>query len=123
MSDTTKREKFEFKVGDIVEFAGDKGKVSYIKNRHPYPITVSFFNEKISPVVFTIDGKLHAHHTESLLKLIERPKKKVPVERRVNVYKDFISTGHASQQLADNSANSDRIACVKLTGTYEVEVE
>ncbi len=48
----------------------------------------------------------------------------VDVERWVNIYHgDQVSGAHHSQKAADMHADSNRIACIKLKGTYEEEVE
>lgn len=51
-----------------------------------------------------------------------KPRRKVTkiIERWVNVYKSGI-TIHDNKETADDSAGRDRIACCKLTGSYEVE--
>lgn len=76
------------------------------------------------------DDASRPHHAD----LIEylgptKPKQKrmvtKTVEAYMNVYPNPLNNKlHASKRLADgHAANHDRIACVKLTGTYEVEEE
>jgi len=53
----------------------------------------------------------------------DQEKKKVTklIERWTNVYTDGIGFTYLSENGANADAGVDRIACVKLTGTYEVE--
>ena len=41
----------------------------------------------------------------------------------LNKYQDGVIRYHATKELADNFAWADRIACVEMRGTYEIEVE
>lgn len=74
---------------------------------------------------FYCDGKHSTDHTHSVLTLVERPKKMVTktIERWANVYSDECVYIHHSREKADVYDGGNRIACVKLTGTYEVEEE
>jgi hypothetical protein len=68
-----------FQLGDIVSFGGLEGVVDGIGTIHTdeYPVSVDFNGDAD---YFTLDGKYHISHTEPLLKLISRPKKKVKKE-------------------------------------------
>ena len=46
---------------------------------------------------------------------------KKTVEHFANIYPDVSPCFHSTKELADRCATDDRIACVKLTGEYEVE--
>lgn len=129
--------KIEFQVGDIVEWCGVRGAVVFIddednSNSH-VRMKVTF---DLTPgstyqhqVWFTTDGRW-ANWQQPSLKLIERPKKKKLVNKKisrwVNIYSDGkLFADHLTKEDADASQRSDksRIACVELTGEYEVEVE
>ena len=72
---------------------------------------------------FTKDGRYASWCKEPSLIFVERPKRKVTktVERWVNVYPDVFGREHETREGADIARCSECIACVKLTGTYEVE--
>ena len=56
--------------------------------------------------------------------VIEKKLVKKQLEAWVNIYNTTATAVHAthmSKEIADNSATPNRIACVKLTGTYEIE--
>ena len=80
---------------------------------------------------FYPDGRRERWHKEPSLVLVERPKKKKKIKdkinRWVNVYyiKNALSFSvcYDCKESADSMAVSDRLACVKLTGDYEIEVE
>lgn len=123
-------EKFEFQLGDIVEFGGLKG---FVKNsRYGDKLVVEFSppDYGVFYEIFSREGLYQIYHTEPLLKLIERPKKKKMVKKTVemwwNVYSNKLTPNiycYSSKDLAELAATEDRIACVKLTGEYEVEEE
>lgn len=50
---------------------------------------------------------------------LEKPKKKIKVERWLNVYPSSVIT-HDSKESADNDASKDRIACEHFVKEYEV---
>ncbi len=106
---------FQFQDGDIVEFGGLVDVVRINTEEKLFPVYA--VAEK-----FTLDGKLYDHHNKPLLVLIERPKKKAKktIEYWVNVYASGPVGIHKSKETADGCADIDRIACVKLTGEYEV---
>jgi hypothetical protein len=56
-----------------------------------------------------------------------KPKQKKMVTKTVEYWMNFYGSGYrliySSKELADRAATPERIACVKLTGTYEVEEE
>jgi len=72
---------------------------------------------------FTKDGRYASWCKEPSLIFVERPKRKVTktIERWVNVYLWGTGITHDTEGKANHFAGADRIACVKLTGTYEVE--
>lgn len=53
--------------------------------------------------------------------VIENNKVTKTLEGWVNVYGTYMGMVHKTRDDADRSAGSTRIACVKVTGTYEVE--
>lgn len=119
--------KITFKPGDLVECCGAEGVVEHVYENVTYKVQVSFKDEnnKIAISHFTEDGRLfHFHKTPSLF-LVSRPKKKVTktVEKWLNIYSKCVGLAYDSQLEADTWATGSRIACVKLTGTYEVEME
>lgn len=63
------------------------------------------------------------NHTDWLEKHFPKPKKMVTKEITVwlNVYNHYDSTSHKTKQEADEAAIITRIACVEVSGTYEVE--
>lgn len=123
MSDKTK-----FKVGDIVEAFGVRGEVVEAHDSGAYPVSIHF-----TPIDcfewFTENGRLHNWHLKPSLILIERPKKKRKetrtVERWMNIYQgaDPDTAYVFTTKEAANCTGIYRIACVKLTGTYEIEVD
>lgn len=114
----------QFKVGDIVEAFGCEGRVVNVFNDAEYPIEVKFENDT-QTCWFIKGGKYQTWHKTPSLVLVSRPKKKVTktVEKWINRYPRYDSSVYDSQLEADTCATSDRIACIKLTGTYEVEVD
>ena len=110
----------EFRQGDIVEWAGVRGEV----------VATSCGDAKFTTVTFRerdevfLDGKRHDGNKVQLLKLIERPKKKVVFEAWANLYAQGLQQAPGMWRTkveADRAAGSDRIACVQVTGEYEVE--
>lgn len=117
--------KLHFKVGDVVECCGAEGVVEHVYENVTYKVQVSFKDEnnKIAISHFTEDGRLfHFHKTPSLV-LVSRPKKKVTktVEKWINIYPSHAGGFYSDEKNADEYAQQNRIACVKLTGEYETE--
>lgn len=114
----------KFQVGDVVEAFGLRGKVTFIDNYSSnYPITVKYSDDD-HVASFTEDGKCYRYHKTPSLVLISRAKKKVTktIEQWVNTYPDGThGYMYKSESDANDAHSSNRIACVKLTGTYEVE--
>lgn len=118
----------EFQVGDIVSFGGMVGHLERapFKSQEGKKLILVFnkTNNEIIRFEFFSDGRFHANQSESLLKLVSRPKKMVKktIERWENVYSDgsFIGITYPEKEIADECVIGDRIACVKLTGSYEV---
>ena len=111
-----------FKVGDKVRAFGLDGVVRCIT--FSGRVVVRYSDLDLDEI-FTLDGKAETHHKEPSLILVERPKVKVTktIEKWLNVYPSQ-SGGliyYNSESTANLNASSDRVACVKLTGTYEVE--
>lgn len=114
----------KFKVGDIVEAFGVRGVVTKVLSNGGHPVLVDF--ERLpgeAEEEFTPDGRLFYWHKEPSLKLIERQKKKVKktIETWLNIYPDGYNSHYHTQEECDNAAMTSRIACVKLSGEYEVE--
>lgn len=114
----------QFKVGDIVEAFGCEGRVVNVFNDAEYPIEVKFENDT-QTCWFIKGGKYQTWHKIPSLVLVSRPKKKVTktVEAWTNIYPDGRMSSFSDKVVADELAISNRIACIKLTGTYEIEVE
>ena len=121
------------KAGDIVwSVINGWGKIEIfnIKSDYPlsdYPLEVKFNRTTES---YTLDGKNHALSLYPTLywDKIEitpppKPKKKVIkiVEYWMNTYENEENCIHETKEIADKNAAECRIACVKLTGEYEVE--
>jgi len=66
----------KFQKGDVVTFGGTEGEVIEVRPGHSQPILVSFENGMFNST-FTEDGRYFIYHSEPLLKLKFRPKKKV----------------------------------------------
>lgn len=115
--------KTQFKVGDICSAFGCEGTVKQIATGCTYPVQVALNGEHYH--WFTLDGKLTDWHKTPSLKLVSRPKKMVTktVEAWANVYAHCIPDLFNCKANAEARASNSRIACVKLTGTYEVEVD
>jgi len=108
----------KFKVNDIVEAFGVRGVVIEIRGDL---VGVALANRYY--VDFHGDGRQKDWHLEPSLKLIERPKKKVTktVEAWANVYPNGDHGLSLSKESADARAGCERIALVKLSGSYECE--
>ncbi len=120
-------EKFEFRDGDVVNFGGVVGEVTLSESKD-YPVKIKNSNG-LHLESFTIDGRLYTDHTEPLLKLVSRPKKKVKktVEVWVNCYSELgfpegLRGGFVwlSEEQAI-SAQTGIATPVKFVGEYEVE--
>jgi len=116
--------KTQFKVGDICSAFGCEGRVVNVFNDAEYPIEVKFENDT-QTCWFIKGGKYQTWHKTPSLVLVSRPKKMVTktVEKWINVYPSHNSWTYNSEAEANNSVGINRIACVKLTGEYEVEEE
>lgn len=69
----------KFQVGDVCTYQGCEGVITAIDLREKtYPITAVFNEDEGQFGTFTLDGRHNIWHKEPSLKLIERPKKKVP---------------------------------------------
>jgi len=92
-----------------------------------YPVVVSF--DCGIDVTYTFSGMPRSSGLQTLfwdevkIEAPPRPKRKSvkTVEVWMNLYPRGKATTHLEQYEADRRALSDRIACVKLTGEYEVE--
>jgi hypothetical protein len=112
-----------FKVGDIVDWLGLRGRVTSLNGLDNYPVICHFDGQEECNTYFNQDGVFMKGQTPSL-KLIERPKKKVKktIERWVNVYPyGILLVGFLSEEEARKEALGDCITQVKLTGEYEIE--
>ena len=92
---------FAFKVGDKVSFGGVHGVVTSTKSSNIYKLNVSLPGRQLE---FTIDGRYYDWHTEPLLKLIERPKKKIKKQIKywVNIYLNKVVTYMSPVDAANN---------------------
>jgi hypothetical protein len=92
-----------------------------------YPVVVSF--DCGIDVTYTFSGMPRSSGLQTLfwdevkIEAPPRPKRKVvkKVEKWVNIYPEMQSIVHDNKKIADSAASDMRIACVKLTGEYEVE--
>ena len=109
-------EDFEFQIGDTVDWDGMKGEIIEVCADR---VLVKF---KYRIIWFYSEG---CGQAISQITLFSRPKKKVKktIEVWVNVYEHGIdSHQYIAEQEADRYAGFEpRIACVKLTGEYEVD--
>lgn len=110
----------EFQAGDIIEFGGLEGIILQIRSDTEYPLIVRLSNQEV--ISFTLKGLYSNTHTKPLLNLVKRPKKlvKKQIIGWANIYPGF-TCFHNTEQLANNGHLRDRIACVKVTGEYEIE--
>ena len=110
---------FEFRVGDIVEFAGCRGKVAKISKSFERSLFVELdMHDTIAVERFHLDGRQSRWHKEPLLKLIERPKKK---EKRIVKTVVFYDSSLDKTFNVENSNFPHRIR-VELEKEIEVEV-
>lgn len=96
-----------------------------------YPISVLLDSGII--ISFSVDGRYSKHHSTSLfwdeIKFTEppRPKRmiKKTIEKWINIYSSNLPTigAYPCEDQANQFAAKGRIACVKLTGEYEVEID
>lgn len=120
----------DVKVGDRVwSVLCGWGVVVDIDTSH-YPVDVNF--DAGSCDCFTFEGKQEIRDTSPALfwdeiKIVPppRPKRKVTktLEGWINLYPGGSTSGnlHPTESVADQKADPGRIACVHVTGTYEVE--
>lgn len=116
----------EFQVNDRVKMGKLEGVVSNNNWCDGYPLQVRW--DEGGTVELTNEGCWRTDHKTPVLELISRPKKKetVTVERWMNVYPHYKNEYvQLTEQRANDrqSSTEDRIACIKLTGSYEREVE
>lgn len=105
----------EFQVGDIVEYGGAEGVVTDVsESEKEFPVLVNFNNFFRS---FTKEGMFEVFHTEPLLKLVSRPKKK---EKRL-VKTTVQYSPSLGRVLKDSEGSNDSIS-VELEKEIEVEV-
>jgi hypothetical protein len=117
------------KVGDKVwDFTYGWGKIYNIDLNSDYPIKVERLNEMDES--YTFDGKLGDEEAPTLFwdeikyEIPTKPKRMVTktIECWVNVYSNGVGCLTESEEAADKAKRGNyRVACVKLTGTYEVE--
>lgn len=122
---SNKMERFTFKPGDLVKYApyGDSVFELQLWSDNPERIYRFSINTSDGLSLFTEDGRCGPNHTNPLITLVSRPKRKVTkvIERWANVYCYGVGGGHDTKEAADENAGITRIACVKLTGSYEIE--
>lgn len=113
----------EFKVGDKV-WSVQLGECEVKVIDGEYKYLVGCMNDEGSIGYYTLDGK--HHYTDKNPSLFhEKPdcfkrKVKKSIERWANKYNTYTSW-HSTKEEADENRGYGRIACVKLTGEYEVE--
>jgi len=108
---------FEFKVGDKVKctFYGDRIFTLYESEDDRYLVITCEGDS------FLKNGTQHGYHTHPVLTLVERPKTKVKVTRWASIYpNDCMTYVHNDEQSARKHSDKDAIACVELTGEYEI---
>ena len=110
-----------FKVGDKVDWLGWRGTVEEV-NMVGGPEDIIVCGEVGDLWAFYKDGRYLKEQEPSLV-LIERPKKKIKktISQWVNVYPNGYIKAHDTKEKANKFASNIRIACVELTGEYEVE--
>lgn len=115
--------KTQFKVGDIVEWCGARGIVTKFDFGEHLSVRVKFDDNSVWS--FTRDGRACDWHKTPSLFIVSRPKKMVTktVEAWANVYAHYIPNLFNYKANAEARASNSRIACVKLTGEYEMEVD
>lgn len=120
------------KAGDrVYSLQSGWGTVRRVLPDDSYPISVDFDEYEDDILCFTTDGKDGVGDAYPDLyygppEIIGPPKPKRTVKKEVrgwaNVYPKGRASGlYSSKESADYGADSGRIACVELTGTYEVE--
>jgi len=116
------------RVGDKVWcFRYGSGEIISVGRESIFPILVRFKNH--NECSYTFDGRITKETNPSLfwqeIKYeIPRPPKRMvtkTVECWANIYKEGVPCLRSDKFIADESARNNRIACVRLTGTYEVE--
>ena len=115
--------KQELKVGDHVrDILSDEISIVVKKSGGEiYPLMAEFSSDWL---YFTKEGMSNVNHRHPRFVKVEPPKKKVKktIEAWANVYKYGRVSRYNTKEEADwNADNSRRIACVKLTGEYEIE--
>ena len=117
------KSKKSFKPGDLVEWCGARGVVTKLDFDEHLSVRVKFDDNSVW--VFTRDGRACDWHKTPSLVLVSRPKKMVTktVEKWINIYPKHAGGFYSDEKNADEYAQQNRIACVKLTGEYEVEVD
>ncbi len=115
----------EFKAGDKV-FGIQCGFVVLEENKNSFSNTHTL---RAKSDTYTTDGRFSSTDKHrSLLTIeeakslgIEPPKKKVEVKLWTNVYPNQPCIAYHIKENADKSAAYNRIACVEMTGFYEVD--
>jgi hypothetical protein len=116
------------RVGDAVWYEGlGWGEVSDIDEERKLPLVVEFEQGTIR--FFSLNGVKQGDINQTLfwdeIPIIAPPRPKRMVTKTVevwmNVYSDIKNNTWLTQEAADKYASPNRIACVKLTGSYEVE--
>lgn len=108
----------KFQVGDIVEYAGLRGKVTRTDNHPDYPVTVNL-GDVNRMEFFTEDGRLNVWHEKPLLHLVRRPKKKE--KRQVSLYTYYSPSLNLTFPVGSEKLPDDA-QLVIVSGEIEVEV-
>lgn len=125
----------KFKVGDkVFDIRHGWGHIICVDDNEDniYPITASFPNWGAG-ISYTDKGRNYRQDLNPALMTVEEaaahnffpPKNKVKkqIKQWMNINAGMPTYCYDSKEKADNSATSYRIACVELTGEYEVEEE
>jgi len=101
------------------------GRIKALDKDLMYALEVSF--DEGESDTYTISGKCNPvdKHPSLFWDEIRIPERPLRIVKKtaivyVNVYSDEI-VPHASQEEAEIGAGNDRITCIELTGTYEIE--
>ena len=79
------------------------------------------FTGKIYPMYEVVKVPFTEAEQDVWEPVVKRTKVKKVISGFVNVYKYNTSYFHSSKEVADACSNHDRLACVEVIGTYEVE--
>jgi len=113
----------EFKVGDVVEWCGIRGKVESIGNFAIVSFRVESIIGYLPQYTFTKDGRQYAWHKEPSLKLIKRLKRKYKVLFIDNNNHYGMTNYHYSSESEFNDKYPFNCKFVKFVDETMIEVE